>query len=285
MILVVGATGLLGGTITRKLLAANQPVRCLKRSNPAAQALIDAGAEASAGDLRDRVSLDRACQRVDVVITTALARFIDGGTLETVDLQGTKSLIDSAKAAGVKHFIYTSVFGADPDSPAELMRIKAEVEAYLRDSGIPYTILRPAAFMEIWIGTVVGIPLQAGQPVTLIGQGDHRHHFVSVNDVAEFAVQSVNNPRAMNQTISIGSTRATWTEVVETVARVTGIPIPIQYVPIGVHLPMLPEFASPLLWGMEMYESQMDMSAWLAMFDVKLETIEEYSRRMFQPQP
>ncbi len=285
MILVVGSTGLLGGAITRRLLAAAQPVRILQRDNPAAQEWIDRGAQAIKGDLRDRASLDAACAGVAVVITTAIARFFDGGDFQTVDLQGTKNLIDAAKAAGVQQFIYTSAFGSTKDAPAELMRVKAEVEAYLKASGLPYTILQPAIFMDVWISGVVGIPLQAGQPVTLVGHGNHHHHFIAIDNIAEIAVKAVGNPQAINQTIPIGSTRATWTEIVQMVAYATGRKIPVQYVPIGTPLPLLPELFFALMWGMETYETTIDMTHWLQVFNVQLDSVEDFARRTFVPHP
>ena len=63
MILVVGSSGLLGGMITRQLLAKKRPVRILVRSNPAYQSLIDGGAELMAGDLKEPVSLAQASKQ------------------------------------------------------------------------------------------------------------------------------------------------------------------------------------------------------------------------------
>lgn len=52
---------------------------------------------------------------------------------------------------------------ADTQSPVPLMQAKAGAAAHLRESGMPYTILAPNAFMEVWLGLVVGMPLQAGR--------------------------------------------------------------------------------------------------------------------------
>ena len=71
MILIVGATGNLGGAITRTLLAQGLPVRILARSQSNYQPLVDEGAQVVLGDLKERGSLDAACQGVDTVITTA----------------------------------------------------------------------------------------------------------------------------------------------------------------------------------------------------------------------
>ena len=99
--------------------------------------------------------------------------------LETVDLRGSQNLIQAAKTAGVKRFVYTSVIGAAKGHPVPLFDYKGSNEAALEASGMEFTILHPAVFMEIWIGMMIGLPLSVQQPVTLIGQGDHHHNFIS----------------------------------------------------------------------------------------------------------
>jgi len=88
MILVVGATGNLGGAVTRLLLAQGQPVRIRARSQSNYQPLEEAGARVVPGDLKQRNSLDAACKGVDTVITTA-STFMTGGEdqLQTVYLR------------------------------------------------------------------------------------------------------------------------------------------------------------------------------------------------------
>ena len=73
MTLVVGATGNLGGAVTRRLMAQGKPVRILARSQSNYQPLVDLGAQFLLGDLKQRGSLDAACEGADIVITTASA--------------------------------------------------------------------------------------------------------------------------------------------------------------------------------------------------------------------
>ena len=73
MILVVGATGMVGGEVCRRLAAAGAPVRALVRatSDPAkVEALQALGVEFTQGNLCDRASVDAACQSVRAVIST-----------------------------------------------------------------------------------------------------------------------------------------------------------------------------------------------------------------------
>ena len=251
MILVVGATGLLGGMITRQLLGQDKAVRILVRHHSAseelakqgmatsAQSLIDAGAQPMVGDLKDPPSLARACAGVATVITTANSILRSGeDNIATVDLNGTKSLIDAAQAAGASHLIYVSVLGSTPENPQPFVSAKGQCEAYLKQSGLTYTILKPGLFMEIWIGEIVGAPLQARQPVTLIGRGARKQVFVSMADVAAYAVTAVDHPMASNKEIEIGAPASySWTEVVETVGKVIGRELPINYVAPGSPIP------------------------------------------------
>src|SRR5919202_1662541 len=109
MLLVVGATGLLGGMIAQRLLDSGQQVRILVRPGSDYAILEQAGAQPVTGDLKDPASLDAACAGVKTVITTANAVARGGDdTVETVDLEGNRHLIDAAQAAGVEQFIFTS---------------------------------------------------------------------------------------------------------------------------------------------------------------------------------
>ncbi len=297
MILVVGATGRLGGAITRQLLAQGKAVRILVRHNSpsealaaqgmatSAQSLIAAGAQPVYGDLKDRASLDAACAGVKTVITTANAALRGGeDNFTSVDLNGTQNLIGAAAAAGVRHFIYTSAAGSDPASPNPLFSAKGQCEATLRASGLTYTILKPGMFMEVWLGAVIGAPLRAGQPVTLVGQGKTEIAFVSAADVAAYAVTAVDHPVARNADIWIaGPASISFTEAVEAVGRVLGQPLPARYVAAGEPVPLLPETMDQLLAATELGPDQhIDMSQTSATFGIPPTPVEAFAARFFR---
>ncbi len=227
MILVVGATGVVGGMIARGLLEQGREVRVLvRRDSPSSQlvqhglatsaeTLSQSGAQLVHGDLRDRASLEAALEGVSTVVTTANSA-MRGGTddPQSVDLEGNRNLIEAAWEAGVGRFVFVSLLGADPDHPSPFMRAKGQSEAALRESGMGYSILAPAAFMEVWPAMVVGMPVLQGRPVVLVGEGRRRHSFVSNRDVAAFAVAAVHHPAARNRHLAIGGPKrcpgATW---------------------------------------------------------------------------
>src|SRR5262249_2284557 len=163
MILVVGSSGLVGGMITRMLLARGDAVRILvRRASP----LVDAGAIPVYGDLKDPSTLVAACRDVDVVISPASAGERGGDdTPQTVDFEGPATLTAAARAAGVRQFISVSALIASEQSPAPLGRAKAQAEAALRASGMSYTILAPHCILDVNAPLVIGSALRAGHGV------------------------------------------------------------------------------------------------------------------------
>jgi uncharacterized protein YbjT (DUF2867 family) len=298
MILVVGATGQLGGTITQQLLAQGRPVRFLLRPNsPSAQlaaaglatsaeSLIAAGAQPVSGDLRDRASLDAAVRGVDVVITTANSVQRGGDdNPQSVDLEGNRNLVAAAAAGGVRHFVFVSAALADPGSPIPFVAAKGKTEQLLQApetaAAMPSTILAPEAFMDFWLGVVVGLPALQGQPVTLVGRGQSRHSFIAARDVAAFAVAVAGNPAAHNRRLWLGGPQAvTYLDVVEIFGKVVGRPLEVLHVAPGEPVPGLPDAALPLAAGFNFYESIVPMQELAEEFGVKLTGVEEFARGM-----
>jgi NADH dehydrogenase len=293
MILVVGATGMLGGLISRQLLAQGRHVRVFVRDYSQsghfarrglatyARSLVSAGGHPVYGDLRQRLTVNAALERVKTVITTASAIMREAeDSIEDVDLRGTQSLIEAAKAAGVEHFIYISAYGADPSSPIAWLQAKGQTETRLKESGLTYTILAPDAYMEILPDMVVGKRVMYSQPATLVGEGSRRHCFISNGDVAEFAVSAVDNPSAHNQVHALGGPEAfSFQDVVKTYERVTYLPIAINLVESGEQVPDLPGQLSAVMEGLETYDSEFDTSEVALTYGVKLTSLEEFIRR------
>ncbi len=297
MILIVGATGVVGGMITRELSGQGKDVRIVVRTNSpseqlaregratSAEELIEAGAQPVYGDLRDRASLDAAVEGVQTVISTANSAWRGGeDNPQSVDLEGNRSLIEAARDAGVGHFVFVSAFGADPENPVPFMQAKGRSEASLRESGMDYTILAPTPYMEIW-AAVVGMPALQGQTVTLVGEGRRRHSFISNRDVAAFAVAAVDHPAARNRYLAIGGPEPlTWREVVATYERVLGRSISVEFVTMGEPVP-LPDPMPWILAGMETYDSAIEMDELARTFDVPLTRLETFVREQVASQP
>ena len=293
MILVVGATGFVGGMITRTLLQQARPVRILVRRGSDYQPFVDAGAEPSLGDLKDPTSLAAALRGIDVVITTASAGSRGGAdTAQTVDLDGNRSLIEAARTANVKQFIFVSALIATVDHPVPVPRAKAQTEVTLRESGLPYTIVAANGIMDVMLPIVVGDRLQAGQPVTLVGEGRRRHSFVAARDVAAFTVAAVGHTAARDRRIAVGGPDAvSWRDIISAYERVAGHRIDVQWIAPGELLPNLPpvpgltELVSGLLAALETFDSPVDMTETARTFGVKLTTLDEYVAQAIRRSP
>jgi len=211
MILVAGATGVLGSEIVRRLRARGEKVRALVRTTSApekVERLQALGAEIVRGDLREPQSLVAATAGVNGVISTVtiILTAQPGDSFEATDQEGTKALIDAAKKSGAEKFIFISFdTSRAPDAP--LVRAKKAVEVHLKNSGLDYTILHPTLFQEIWLGPMLFADPAAGT-AKVYGKGNDRIGYVAVSDVAEVAVQSLTNPDASNATISFGGPEA-----------------------------------------------------------------------------
>lgn len=283
MILIIGATGLLGGQITRQVLQDRQDVRILVRPNSPYPPLVEAGAQPAFGDLKDPLSLAPALAGVATVITTATAGQRGGDdTIESVDLVGNRGLIDAAAQEGVRQFIFVSTIASDPNSPVPIFRSKGAAEVHLRESGIGYTILQANGFMDVWIPLIVGLPLQQQRPVVLIGEGRRKHTFVAMQDVAALAVKAVGYPAAHNQTIVIGGPQAvSWRDILATFETVLERSIPVETRPPGEQLPGLPPVVSENMAYLDTFDSPIDMGAATQTFGIKLTPLETWVRSYF----
>lgn len=294
MLLVVGATGLLGGTITQRLLQQGKEVRILVRHDSPSielaregratspETLTSAGAQPVYGDLKDCASLDAACAGVQTVITTANSA-VRGGedNPQTVEMQGNRNLIDAAREAGVDHFIFVSAQMASPDSPSPFLAGKAQAEVHLKSSGMGYTILAPDIFMEVWIHMLIGMPVAAGQPVTVIGSGERVHSFISMDDVAAFAVAAVDNPRVMNRRFEIGGPEAlSLRDAVRTYETILDREIPIHDIAPGEPAPGMHPNVAQVAASFDAFDSRIAMEEVGQLFGVQLTPLEEVARNM-----
>jgi NADH dehydrogenase len=278
MILVVGATGLLGGHITRRLLDQGRPVRIVVRQGSDYDGLVTAGVEAAIGDLKDPHSVRAACRGIDAVITTANAIGRDGeDNLESVDHIGNNNLIDAAVAQGVRKFVFTSALGAGPGHPMPLLRTKGLVEQRLRASAMTWTVLQPNFYMDTWIPAIVGGPALTGQPVTLVGDGLRQHSMIAVRDVAHYATAALDHPDAHDQTLRIGGPQPfTWRDVVATFERELGKELSIQTIAPGALIPDVPAVVSELAAVLAGYDSPLDMLELSRTFGVPPTTVASF---------
>jgi uncharacterized protein YbjT (DUF2867 family) len=198
VILVVGATGDLGGRVVRMLRQRGEPVRCLVRQGSDTARLTATGAEMVPGDLTRPASLDRACAGAQTVVLTATAitsllAGAKGPSIRDVDHLGTAALIGAAEDVGVSHFVYLSYAGVDAGLGHPIERAKLAIEARLQDSPMRATIVRPDAFQEIHLTTIGRFDLRRGR-VAVFGGGNAPRRWVSTADVAALVAAVATEP-------------------------------------------------------------------------------------------
>lgn len=234
-VLVVGATGLLGGRVCKELAAQGKPVAGMVRSSgddAKVGALREAGVELIEGDLKDPTTLQRACQGRTAVISTASASLSRqaGDNIQSVDLDGQRSLIDAAKAAGVGKFVYIS-FSQNMTTDAPVTAAKRAIEQHLQNSGLDYTILRCGFLMEVMVAPIVGFDY-ANAKAVVYGSGDNPLSLLSMDDVARMCALCLDMPEASNTVIEFGGPEpVTLHELVSTFEEVKGHPFEMQHVP------------------------------------------------------
>jgi uncharacterized protein YbjT (DUF2867 family) len=198
-VLVVGATGQTGRLIVSDLQQAGYRVSAFVRDAEKARKLLGDDVQLFTGDVKDAASIAPAMQNADAVISAIGARGAKGPDRpEIIDYLGVKNLADAAASAGVKHFVLLSSMGVThEDHPlnkmfGNVLVWKGKGEQALRDSGVPYTIVRP--------GGLVNEAADQGR-ITLV-QGDPRGQVVIPRaDVATVCVEALRNPESINKTL------------------------------------------------------------------------------------
>jgi uncharacterized protein YbjT (DUF2867 family) len=204
-ILVVGASGQLGGVIARKLIASGMPIRALARNRQKLEPLAQAGAEIAAVDMLDLARLTEACRGVGQIIATA-NNFLGSGPTSPrrVDLTGYQNLCAAARNTGVRRLAYVSFRGATPDAPVDFFRLKWHIEDAIRRSQVPYVSLRPTAFMETWIDEILAAGIRKNGATRIFGDGTQVSNYIAVDDVAEFAVKILARAEVVKEVVELG---------------------------------------------------------------------------------
>jgi uncharacterized protein YbjT (DUF2867 family) len=228
LILVCGATGKQGGAVARSLLERGFRVRALTRDpqKPEAQALAEQGAEVVQGDMEDRSAVDQ------VLIEGVYGVFSVQNFWETGydgEVQQGKTVADAARAAGVDHFVYSSVGSAHRKTGIPHFESKREIEEHVRQIGLPFTIFRPTFFMQNWewtremiLGGTLAQPLDPDKPLQQ----------VAAEDIGAFAAIAFENPDSwIGREVDLAGDEQSMSEIAETFGRVIGREVSYYQVP------------------------------------------------------
>jgi uncharacterized protein YbjT (DUF2867 family) len=222
-VLIVGATGNLGGQVLRELLARGKTVRALVRPGSDVSGLPKERVEIVRGDMLDPPSLAPAMSGVSAVVSSAIgySRRREGDSLRT-DTEGNRNLVDAAKQAGVPRFVFLSILACDLAREVPHFWAKKLTEDRLAEQGVPFVALRPGAFLG---GPWVKAALDHGQVIGMTPEGI-RITYVAPAEVARALALAVDEPRALGQRIDLGSDRAlSGPELAELLGRLLGRPL------------------------------------------------------------
>ena len=282
MILVAGATSQPGQRLIPKLVVKGYQVRALTRDARKLDSVRSLGVDVFEGDIRQSDTLLRACEGAEAVVSLVTA--IGENLIKEVDEAGNRSLMETAQRSGVKRFVFVSAYGAAQTHPVDFFCSKYWTEEHLKSLPMAYTILRPTAFMESWCARI-GTQVSNGQPVTIFGNGKNPINFIAAEDVAQFIVLALEDPRLRNQTLTIGGPQnMTWGEVVALYERLAGRRAGVRHVPAWwldllrrVYAPFDEMKARSLAMRHDLAASpwQVDMSELTARYPIRLKGIEE----------
>jgi uncharacterized protein YbjT (DUF2867 family) len=230
LILVTGATGQQGGASLRHLRERGFPVRALTRNpdQPKARSLVGHGVEVMHGDLEDEVSLTRALDGVYGVYSVQNWR--DPG-IEGEIRQGTH-LADAAKRVRASHFVYSSVAAADQRTGVPHFESKLRIEEHIRSSGMRYTIVRPAFFMEDWLYFLDLRQRIEGGALPLPLTPETRLSMVAVDDIGGLVAMAFERPaKWQDRAFELAGDELSMAELAGAFSRVTGHEVRYVQVP------------------------------------------------------
>lgn len=227
-VLVAGATGYLGGFVAREFKERGYPVRVLVRSAERLGALRKLVDEVVVAEITRPETLKGVCDGMDIVFSSVgITKQKDGLTFQDVDYRGNRNLLTSAFLAGVRKFVYVSVFQGPSLLHLDIVKAHEDFVAVLRDSGVEYAVVRPTGFfsdMDEYLNMA-----RKGR-VYLFGSGRNR-----INPIhgADLAVACVDAAEGGPRELDVGGPEIlTHREIAELALRTLGKPRRITSVPL-----------------------------------------------------
>jgi NADH dehydrogenase len=234
VLLLTGATGLVGRAVLRRLTAAGEPVRCLVR-DPRRLGPDRVRVQIALGDLADPPSFRNALRGVRTVVHLAGAiRDQPTGSIEELNGIATWRMVQAAERAGVQHFLFMSALGATSHDRTRFLRAKALAERAVRDSHVRHTILAPSfvyapADMLMTLLERLSLVLPV---IPVSGRGQALYQPIWAEDVADCIVGALALPGDGARRFELaGPQTLSHQEIVELLLRAVGRPRPTVNVP------------------------------------------------------
>jgi uncharacterized protein YbjT (DUF2867 family) len=222
-VLVLNATGKAGRNVCRALLEAGFEVYGTARlpNSP----LASQGVKPVVGNYTIRADLDRAFKETGANKVFVITDYFRAATSNAdLEFRQGRDAIDAAKEAGVDHLIFMSVADAECfDSHTEHMKAKVELEKYLRQSGVPFSILRPCAFFENLDDAANWNPLKKGV-VKFLTMQDCK--YCATYDIGRAAAIQFHNRSAwLGKSLDVIGWQGDLHHVAAALSKVSGVPV------------------------------------------------------------
>jgi uncharacterized protein YbjT (DUF2867 family) len=242
-VFLTGSTGFVGQNMIGRLLRYGHAVRALVRNCSGEKArqlqghYQDGDFQYVRGDVVTGQGLVTGMQGCDAVIhLVGIIMEKGNNTFEAVHHLGTRNVVEAAKRNGIKRFVHMSALGARADGVAAYQTTKWKGEEQVRQSGIPYCILRPSlifgpgdGFVTQMMATMRKAPLFRPVP----GDGSPKFRPIFVDDVTYCFCRALTEEAATNQTIELGGAdELTLNEVLAEIARCAGVRKPAVHIPL-----------------------------------------------------
>ena len=234
-ILIIGASGFVGGRLARTLLADGLPVRCLARIPAKVADLADAGCEIVQGDIADAAAVQGAVQGAQAVYISihtlspqpsaaAGAGFMD------VEKTGLQNVIAACQASGVRRVIYVTSLGIGPDEKSEWLSERWRAEQVLLTSGLDATVIRPGCIIGVGGHGFNTVEAAARRRVAITLFGDTpRMRMIALDDLVYYLRGVRDEPRTYGQTYDVGNDDVMpMKHLVDVAADVLGRPHPTK---------------------------------------------------------
>ena len=239
-LLVIGGTGTLGRQIVKQAIDEGYNVKCFTRNLRRANFLKDWGAELVYGDLSLPETIPPALKGVSFIIDAATVRPTDDYNAETIDWKGKIALIEAAKVAKIKKFIFFSVLGASSNTSIPLIDLKVKVAKLLDQVPFACTIFQCSGFFQGIINQYA-IPVLENKTIWLLGNSSPIA-YLDTQDAAISIVQNLKDLEPETKTRAlVGKKFWTSEEVVALCERLSGKTAKVLYIP-GILLSILSRF-------------------------------------------